>query len=364
MMQRHGLRLLFLVAAIAAVPGLCAAAPEEQSLLTADGSLHVVRSGRAVDLGVQDAAVSPEHNVIEWTSRAQDGTLLTAIVPSTDSQTGKRGLQLAFDEQTQALLLLWTEDISAYSQIRVGVLYNGTWTNTGLLPNQGLSAAYNPQMLVTHKTATYLDEHDNVVTKTNSILSVVWWEDAQYGQARYATLFLDEDGFDPANLAIYDLPVLLGGGGETLYRGVPSGAYLFPSLQNDGLSDAILASFADLHDQRQKVVRITFPSDQGKPSETGNLKWERRHIPIVGVMTQGPVARMTPILALNAAPELWVKTSIGAGYRPTLYWRDGNTLKYTRLGDHDWSAVRSVSIDDSMPYEKALSLVAGMAQRN
>jgi hypothetical protein len=126
----------------------------------------------------------------------------------------------------------------------------------------------------------------------------------------------------------------------------------------------MLASYADLHGQRQRVVRIQFPDDQGKPSEPGNLKWQRRHIPIVGIASDGPVARMAPIVADNARADAAITTSIGAGYRPTFSWRDGATLKYTRLEGADWAPVRSIAIDDSMTYERALALVTGMGQRN
>jgi hypothetical protein len=358
------LRQALLVALAAVLPGV-ALGLSEQSLLTADGTLHVVPTGSAVDLGLQDVALDPDNTLIEWSGRAQDGTVSTAIIPGTDSHSAKTGLQIAFDDQTQTLLLLWTENISAMSQIRVGVLHGGVWTNSGLLPNQGISRAYNPQMRISHYPISYVDGNDQTVSKTSSLLSIIWWEEAQWGQARLATLFLDEGDFDPAGLAIYDLPALAGDdGGDASYDGVPSGAYLFPSLQPDGLSGALLASFADLHDQRHKIVRIQFPSDQGKPSEQGNLKWQRRHIPIVGVATQGPIARMTPILAAGPGAGPVVGTSIGAGYHPTLYWRDGDVLKYTRLDETDWTPVRSIAIGDGMPYDRALSLVVGMGERN
>jgi hypothetical protein len=369
--MRRVKRLLPWIAAIilaaclpSAASALSATSYEEQSLLTADGTLHVVRAGTAVDLGVTDVAASASNYVIDWTSRGQDGTVTTAIIPGTDSDFGKTGLHLAFDEQTSTLLLIWTEYIAPFSQIQVAVLRNGVWTNTALLPNTGLSGAYNPQMIVTHQPVSWLDENDNAVTATASILNVMWWEDAQYGQARLATLFLDEGSFDPSAVAVYDLPTLLGGGGETSYRGIPTGAYLFPSLEADGLSGGLIASFADLHDQMEKVVRIRYPSDRGKPSQPGNLKWQRRHIPIVGIASEGPIARMTPMLAYNASPDSAVGTSIGAGYKPTMYWRDGASLKYVRLDGADWTPVRSVAIDDTTTYDKALALVTGMGSRN
>lgn len=363
-MRRAGfLRAFLLAVAAAALPAL-ASALEEQSVLTTGGTLHVVRSGKAVDLGITDASIDPESLVVDWSARAQDGTVTTQIIPGTVSYQEKHGLQLEYDDQTSTLLLLWTENVSAYSHIRIGVYRDGVWTNSALLPSDGISRARNPQMRVTHQAVRYLDASDVTTWKTASILSVIWWEESQYTQARLATLFLDEGSFDPSSLSIYDLPALLGGGGDTPVGDIPSGSYLFPALQTDGLSGALLASFADLHDQRHKVIRIAFPEDQGKPSEAGNVNWKRRHIPIVGVSANGPISRMTPIVAAYAGgAPITVGTSIGAGYRPTLYWLDGGALKFSRLGDADWEPVRSIAVDDSMTYEKALSLVVGMGSR-
>jgi len=358
-MRRNRFLLLLLAAALTALPGVCAAV-EEQSLLTGDGTLHVVRAGLAVDLGVQGPGISPQSNLIEWTSRAQDGTVSVAVLPGTVSYQAKHGLELAYDDQTASLLLLWTEDVSAFSQIRVGVLRNGAWTNSSLLPSAGTSRAHNPQMLVTHRGATYLDSQDNLVVKTSSILSVVWFEEAASAQARYATLFLDETNFDATALAIYDLPAMVGTAGDTPSQDVPAAAF-YPTIQADGLSGGLLATFADLQANRSRVVHIDFPQDWGRPNEPDNANWKRRHIPIVGVAIEGPIARMTPTLADLADG---VRTTIGTGYRPTLSWREGDALKFSRLDGADWTPVRSIAIDDTMSYDRALTLVTSMGERN
>lgn len=361
-MRRSGfLRALLAAATLALVP-VAAFALEEQSLLTPDGVLHVVRSGHAIDLGIGEAP--PDSILIEHSSRAQDGSVTLAILPGSESYQDKRGLQLGYDDETRTLLLLWTEDISAYSHIRVGVFRDGVWTNSPLLPSQGISRAYNPEMRVTHQRVTYLDANDAVVAKTSSIVSVVWWEEATLLQARLAALFLDEAAFDQSNLSVYDLPALTGGVGASVYNDVPSGAYLYPTLQADGLSGAVLASYADLHDVRHRVLQIRFPDFQGKPSDDGNLDWKRRHTPIVGIASEGPLADMTPRLPPHAKPKDAVGTSIGAGYRPTMYWLEEGSLKYTRLGASEWEPVRSVPVNESMTYEKALALVVGMGSRN
>jgi hypothetical protein len=360
MRSRGFLRALLAAAALAAAPAWSLAL-EEHSLLTPDGTLHVLRAGRAVDLGVD--GVSPETILIEHATRLQDGLTTLSILPGSESYQDKRGLQLGYDEQTRSLLLLWTEDISAYSHIRIGVLRDGVWTNSPLLPSQGISRAYNPQMRITHQRVSYLDENDAAVAKTSSIVSVVWWEEAAAFQARLAVLFLDESAFDPANLAVYDLPVLTGGAGASEYGDVPSGAYMYPSLQADGLSGALLASYADLQAGSHRVLSVRFPDFQGKPSEADNLEWKRRHIPIVGIASGGPIARMAP-RRLPGMREEKVGTSIGAGYKPTLYWLGENSLRYIRLGASEWEPVRSIAIDETMTYEKALDLVVGMGSRN
>ncbi len=362
MRYRGFLRALLAAAALAVAPAWSLAL-EEKSLLTPDGTLHVLRAGRAVDLGIVDG-VSPETILIEHATRLQDGSTTVSILPGSESYQDKRGLRLGYDEQTQALLLLWTEDISAYSHIRLGVLRDGVWTNSPLLPSQGISRAYNPEMRITHQRVTHLDENDVPVARTSSIVSVVWWEEAAALQARLAVLFLDQAAFDPASLAVYDLPVLTGGVGATEYGDVPSGAYLYPSLQTDGLSGALLASYADLQAGNHRVLSVRFPDFQGKPSEEGNLDWKRRHIPIVGIVSEGPLPGMTPRLPPNAKPKDAVGTSIGSGYKPTLYWLEGSSLRYTRLGAAEWEPVRGIAIDETMTYEKALDLVVGMGSRN
>jgi hypothetical protein len=362
--MRRALFSLLALAVLALLAPGAAFAADEQSLLTMGGTLHTITAGKAVDLGVGSQAKSPDDIVLEWTAVAGDGTVSSAIIPGTDSQAVKRGLQAAFDEQTQTLVLLWTEDSSGYTQVRVGVLRQGAWTNSGLLPTQGISKAYNPQMVITHQPVYHLDSNDQQVWTSRSTLSIIWWEEAQIGQARLATLALDENQFDPSNLDVYDLPALVGSTGPVSYEGVPSGAYLFPTLQADGLGGGLVAAFADLHDQLEKIVQISFPQDQGKPSDSANVSWKRRHIPIVGVAGEGGLAGMTPAYALNGWGDLTVGTSIGAGYRPTMYWHDGASLVYTHYDGTSWAPVRSIAIDDvTMTWDRATALVVGMGQR-
>jgi hypothetical protein len=348
----------FLVAAAAVFAALARpAAAEERSLLAADGTLYEVRAGLAVDLGVSDQTIQPDDYVIEWTERQQDGSVHVGIVPGTAGRNVKRNLDLAYDERTGSLLLLWKEELTPLSFLQLGILRGGAWKTSYLLPNLGFAKAFNPQMRLSHSTVRWIGDDGKTTTRERSILSIVWWEESQYAQARYAPIFLDEETLDSSNVTAYDLPMLAGGGGSTSYENVPAGAYLFPSLHTDGPSGAILASFADLHSQKSMVVRITFPTDLGAP-DASNITWMRRHIPIVGVVGEAPIATTAPV-QISA-----MGTTIGTGYRPTFYWRDGNRLVYTRFDGREWASAKAISLDETMSYERALSLVVGMAASN
>jgi hypothetical protein len=332
------------------------AAAEEKSLLAADGTLYEVQAGLAADLGLAEGT-APDDYVIEWTARDQDGAIHVGVVPGTQNRNVKRNLDLAYDEVSSSLLLLWKEELTPISTLQIGVLHDGSWKTSLLLPNLGFSKAYNPQMRLSHSMVRWTGSDGAPVERSRSILSIVWWEESQYAQARYAPIFLDEENFDFSNVAVYDLPVLAGGGGPTAYEDVPSAAYVFPSLHSDGPAGAILASFADLHGRKNVVAKITFPTDLGAPDEN-NVTWMRRHIPIVGVVGESPLAPTAPIRIASMG------TTLGSGYRPTFYWRDGDRLLYTRFDGHDWASVKAIPLTETMSYERALALIVGMASSN
>lgn len=348
---------VFALAAGAALADGAASFYEEKSLLASDGTLYVVRSGSATDLGIVGGSLGPSDKVIEWSARTQDGKVVSGIVPDTENMDVKRNLDLAFDEPSGSLVLLWNEELTVLNVLRLGILRKGTWSVGNLLPNLGMAHAYNPQMLLSHQTVKMEDAAGNPVTQTRTLLSVIWWEEAQYAQARYAPLFLDEDP-GSADVKVYDLPALVGvGGGPTSAGAHPSGSYMYPSLQIEGIGGALLASFADLSSGKQYVIRISFPDNLGKPSPD-NVTWQRRRIPVVGIASDSPISDEVPIVIGS------VRTVIGAGYRPTLVWNTGTAVAYTRFDGRAWSSARSIPLSDTMTAERATRLVQEMALRN
>ena len=357
-LRRLATAAVLAVAASAALAADGGATPsyEEKSLLAADGTLYVVRSGSAADLGVVGGVLSPTDKILEWSSRAQDGSVAQGLIPGTVNGDIKHNLALAYDEPTGSLVLLWNEELTVLNVLRLGIFRNGAWTVGNLLPNLGFAHAYNPQMLLSHQAVKLQDAGGNTVTQTRTLLSVIWWEEAQYAQARYAPIFLDEDS-STSNVQVYDLPAVVGSAGPTSAGGHPAGSYTYPSLQVEGIGGALLASFSDLAANKQYVVRITYPDNLGKPAPD-NVTWQRRRIPVVGIASESPISDDLPVSIGS------VRTVIGASYRPTLVWNTDNAVGFTRFDGRTWSSARTIPLNDSMTYERALRLVQEMATRN
>ena len=357
------LRSLFFAAAFALFAGAAFAADtlagkplEEKSLLAPDGTLYTVRSGHISDLNITDTSVISTDNVIAWSFRKPDGSVGQGLVPDTVGQSLKRNLDLAYDESTGTLVLLFKEDLTVLNVLRLGIFRDGGWTMTNLLPNLGFAHAYNPQLLLSHQAVTTQDASGNSVSQTRTILSVIWWEEAQFTQARYAPIFLDEVS-DASGVEVYDLPALVGGGAGATTTGHPAAAYMYPSLQVEGIGGAILASFSDLGSDKHYVIRIKYPDNLGKPG-IDNVTWQRRRIPVVGVASDEPIPSDVPISIEG------VKTVIGASYRPTIVWNTDRGVGYTRFDGRRWSAAITIPLNDTMTYDRALRLVQEMATRN
>jgi hypothetical protein len=348
--------LALLFAALFVANGLALRA-EEKSLLAPDGTLYTVRSGLAGDLEVSAPGINPGDNLIEWTFLAQDGKHALGIIPNTVSANPKTNLDLAFDAQSGSIVLLWKEDLSVLNVLHLGLFKAGAWKSLDLLPSLGFAHAYNPQMLLSHQVIHMLDDAGKDGWKTRSILSVVWWEESHTLQARYAPIFLDEDT-SASDVAVYDLPTMVGSEGADGYGDTPPASYAYPSLQLEGPGGGILANFTDLTKGRDFVVRLNYPSDLGA---VNSKSWLRRRIPVFGVALDAPMPIINGSGMMSA-----VATVIGPSYNPTLVWSEEKAVKFLRYdtATGKWSNVRSIALGDDMSKDRAYALVRDMAAKN
>ncbi len=353
------LRRLVPLVGLLLLAALPARAFEEKSLLAPDGTLYTVRAGTGAELAIAGNYARPDDNVVEWSLLRQDGSRDLGLLPGTTSSTVKHNIDVAYDEPSSSLIVLWTEEAPLLNLLRLGILKDRQWTVSDLLPTPGFPHARNPRMLLAHPTVHTLDATGADVYSTRSILSVIWWEESNISLARYAPIFLDEDG-GASDIQVYDLPAAIGNNSAgPAVTDLPAGGYLFPSIQLDGPGGGILATFADVVSGQHYVVHINFPTDLGTPGPT-NSTWLRRRIPVVGVAESGPISRMAP-----SDGSLTITTFVGSGYRPTLVWRDPTAVHFVRYDGRKWSDVNSITLDDkTMSYDHALALVQDMATKN
>jgi hypothetical protein len=353
-------RILLLAAGLVLAARAVSAA-EQKTLLGSDGTLYVARAGSAQDLGALGDSILSTDSLIQFSFQRQDGSSGLGIVPGTIGTSTKSNLDMAYDDLSGSLLLLWKEDLRVVTVLHLGIYRNGAWTQADLLPSLGFAHAFNPQMLLLHQTVHSLDANGNDVSRDRTILSVIWLEQSYSIQARYAPVFLGEDS-SSSDVQVYDLPATIGGGGPTPHEGIPESAYMYPALQSEGPGGAILASFADLNAHKHYVVRIDFPTNLGNPSDSKNPIFERRRIPVVGIVASGPLAFQAPnVLAPENAP---VGTLIGSSYNPTLYWQDGSTMRYVRFDGKTWSEARAIALGKDLTFDRALRLLEVMAASN
>jgi hypothetical protein len=356
MRRRLALALLLLAIALPALamqPPASYSAIEEQSLLTASGTVIEVRKGRAVDLGI--ASADPDAIVVDWFARRQDGSTAGGIIPGTESRNAKDHLQVAYDEHAIALVVLWQESFSIHRSLQLAVYRNGAWTTSPLLPGEAFSSPRNPRMLLSHPEQSEESESGDVTVKTRSVLHVLWWEEGSEPRARYAPAFLDEP-LDAQELTVYDLTQALPESSASAAESTPEGAFLYPALQAEAMASSVLATFTDLAHARQAVVQISFQASLGR---VGGGGWQRRRMPIYGVKSSGPTAPGAPVDG-----SLRVDTIVGGGYRATLLWREGDTVRYTRHEATGWSEVKSIPVNGTMTEARARALVREMAARN
>ncbi len=294
-MRRSGLLRALLAAAALALAPVLAFALEEQSLLTPDGMLHVLRSGtrstsasRKPRPKASSSSTRAARRMAEsrWRScRARSPIRRSAV--SSSATTKKRARCSCSGRRTSRRTRTSASASSA----------TGVWTNSALLPSQGISRAYNPEMRVTHQRVTYLDANDagrrqdqlhrfgRLVGRSHVVPGaprdpVPGRDGLRSGEPR---------GLRPAHAdrwhrrrdvrrsALGRLPLPEAPGGRSLGRDPRELRRLARRPPQRGPASASRTSRAS-------------------PRKKGTLEWKRRHTPIVGIAADGPIARMAPRL--------------------------------------------------------------------
>jgi hypothetical protein len=290
------------------------------------------------------------------------GSLPTVeVVGGTVDDLVKFGEALEFDETTQTVFVVYTKLQGFFLDVHVAMRRSGAWNEGRFLPNPGLYVSMNPQLLVTRQSYTSLDAQGSPVTKSRAILSIVWWEESNGSQARYAAVFIEDGSLGLDDVTTWNLNELNGASGPTDSTSLPVSSYIHPAVQRDPITNGgVLLSFANLATRTQQVMRLSFSTDDpatsasSLPAGSGRTAYSR-HNPIGRSFAEFPLP-----IQIDLAYQVAVGTLISPSGIPTFYWSTGSGLVYLQGGS---TTTLTIPFRPDFPIDRALAVVRDMSDK-
>ena len=372
--MRRSIRLLFALAALVGAVALAPVASAASAALAKDGTLYevfITSYGSVVTGASSDDAGLP---VVALRTTPPGQAATVEIVGGSVNPLLKFGESIEYEDSTQTVFVVYTnlQVQGFFADVRAAMRRLGGWTDGGFIPNGGLYFSVNPKLLVTRQSyKTFDTDGTTVITKTRSILSVVWWEETSLSQARYAPVFIEDGSTNFQDGGSYNLNELTATSGPTSSAGLPSASYMFPAVQRDATSNGgVLVSFANLATQTQQVLRLAFPDDYTKPDSgsTGTAGSSGTPVtPRTGTSRTTPIGRgyqEFPLPRFDLPFMMTVGTIISPSSVPTYWWvRDGQ-LTY-QSGDVKSLAQPPLAIQlrTDFPVDRALAVIGSMTDK-
>jgi hypothetical protein len=341
----------------------CANRAEAASaVLAKDGTLYEVfpTSYGAVIPGAN--ASDSSLRVLALRTTPPEGRPAVEVVGGTVNDFFKLESSIEFDEETQSVFIVYSRVRGFFSDVQVTIRRDGAWVDGSFLPNPGLYISVSPQLLVTRQMYTDADADGQLVTKSRSILSIAWWEESLFSQARYAAVFVEDGNLRLDDVTAWNLNELNGKSGPTDNSGLPLSSYAHPGLQRDaGTNGGVLVSFANLATRTQQVIRLSFPDNLPKLTPPTNLtpvqrtSFARGHTPIGRSFTDSRLPTQ-----IDLSFQVAVGTFISPAGIPTFYWRTDTSLVYLR---GDASTLFTIPFRPDFPADRVLAVVRDMSEK-
>jgi hypothetical protein len=308
----------------------CLSAPRAEAAnaaLAKNGTLYEVFAstyGQIINgANATDAAIP----VIGLRTTVPGQTPTVEVVGGSINSLLKFGESVELEDSTETVFVAYTSlQVQGFlAEVNVSMHRDGGWSVARFGPSSGLNFSVNPKILVTRQSYKDFDPSGSVVTKTRSILSMVWWEEDALSQARYAALFIEDGALRLDDVVAINLNELAGASGPTDNRNLPTSSYMYPAVQRDPATNGgVLASFADLATRTQQVLHIGFPDDYTTPAwiQSGRGA-SSRTIPIGrgGIDFPLPANVNLPFMVV-------VGTIVSPSGVPTYWWSQSGALSY------------------------------------
>jgi hypothetical protein len=284
------------------------------------------------------------------TATALDGTSQIYFVPQT-AAVAAVNLQIALDETTGTLVVLWQEGRGEDARLHLATYNNGTWFGPMLLAGSPSGSAANPSLLV-HRPVTTVENDDVTERVETTMIHLLWWQGLELddgGQAMYGYLTADDTG----------LPELDDFAPRPLRDFIPYGIACGAITDATDLAHPQLfldPQTGDPHALAVDVPSCLFQIIQLRPEVPDRDGYEkrRRHTIVFGRHT---------MIAINPnLPMLGAKFATGHNLSVVMYWDHADRIDYADLEESGWSEMKSLTLSDTLTRERAIELIRRLAQ--
>jgi len=323
---------------ICVILGLLAAA----ALPAAAGDMALAKNGTLYRLAA-------DADVLKLSVVRTDGTTSVLPVPQSTAVDASH-LEVAFDDATATVVLLWQDGADDLAQVTVATYNNGTWWGPAAIAGGGPSAT-SPALFV-QRVSTIVEEDDGPVTYATTLAHVAWWEDVEgdsNGYAMVAVLPVEDDGEVDLAAAAALWPGGLIPWGVVCYN-IPDPVQLArPRLFLDLQSGDPHLLLMDLRTCLFQIVQLK--PELGDPDPVTK---RRRHTTVFG---HHEMIATNPTLPLATA-----KVEAGLDLSVVLYWDEQTRVDYVNLTAAGWSNLKTLPLGDALTRERAVELIRGLTR--
>ena len=334
-------RYLLLFVLLFAVPAALAQS-NGNVLLTDDG---VIYSAAAEWSHEHPDVHASSSSYIVLTARHADAPSQRFIVPATLVDGSNSEPALAFDNESGTLYIFWQYSVNAMSsELRfVSRDRDGNWS----LPNTFETAAYhfrrNMRITLTHY-AIDLDDNGRTEKVPEINVHATWWESSGGGEvARYAMLTLRHGEVSVSQVS--DLAAFVRSSSQNFTVPASFSRELFrhPAVFESPEGDSVDVVFGDV--QTNGFHRVTL-------APIGNA---RVRIPVgksdkgFGPPSSFAMSAGTRIEAISPHPD-----------RLLFYFEEDGAMRYIVYRNNEWSAMRTIRLDEEMSRELAINAMRGL----
>jgi hypothetical protein len=131
------------------------------------------------------------------------------VVPGTAGEEIERYPYVAVDDTTGSVFVVWEAQRTIHSTLHITSYSGGEWSPVMEISGDRFSEKSNPRLAVTSDQYTTLDDAGQPEVRTRTLLHLVWFDRAGYGDRPLYAPMVVEDGQLSSTWSVVDLPALL-----------------------------------------------------------------------------------------------------------------------------------------------------------